>query len=318
MIENGPLRFAIQAEEAGSSLEMIVHKRLGVDAAEVLGRGGVWLDGRRVADVSLPAPLAGQIVIHRPPDGAYREVVVTDDDILYIDPWLLALNKRPGWYCGVVPWDLHGNALAAVGRYLQERDGVTPYLHMAHQLDRDTSGVLVFSRDPDANARLHAAFKDRTAQKRYLCLCAGTPPSGAFEVQTGHGRGQHGRFRVYTLDEVGTVLPGGGRVKLAYTRFTTLRQLDNAALVEAQPVSGRTHQIRLHLAHLGYPLLGDERYGGPTAYRGYTLGGHLLHAASLVLLHPITGATLTFTAPLPHTFRDLLQDTHTTKDERLD
>lgn len=308
MNHTGPLIFTVTDDDIGQPIEHVVARRIGLDAAaEVFFHGGVWLNKRRVDDATQPAPADGNVIVHTPPNGRYAEVTVGQGDILYEDKWLLVLNKRQGWYCGVVPWDLYGNALWALGRYLRERDGSEPYLHMAHQLDRDTSGVLLFSRRQEVNARVHDAFKNHTTQKTYLCLCVGAPEE-SFEVETGHGRGAGGLFRLYPLEDVGKTLPDGSRVKGAHTRFTTLQWLDGAALVQANPITGRTHQIRLHLAHLGHPLLGDIRYGGPTEFADYSLQGHMLHAAQLVLPHPVTRNQLMLDAPLPLYFDDLLHE----------
>ncbi|NTU79774.1 MAG: hypothetical protein HGA45_10295 [Chloroflexales bacterium] len=98
----------------------------------------------------------------------------------------------------------------------------------------------------------------------------------------------------------------GGRVKAAHTTFAVEALLAGAAMVRATPHTGRTHQIRLHMAHAGHPLLGDTRYGGPASYQGRDLAGHLLHAAELRLAHPLTGASLELASPLPELFQELL------------
>lgn len=265
-------------------------------------RGGAWLDGARVSDPALRAPAGAALVLRLPPGGAYAELELGPADIAYEDEWLIALHKGMGWYVGATPWDVYGNALAALGRLLSRRDGTAPPLHLAHQLDRDTTGVLLISKAPAANPALAAAFSSGDVKKIYRCLTAGAPPARG-EVHTGHGRSAGGRWRVYPLEDLGRALPaGGGRVKAALTTYAVERYLAGAALVRCAPRTGRTHQIRLHMAHLGHPLLGDARYGGPTRYAGIDLPGHLLHAAALSLRHPITGADLELASPLPALF----------------
>lgn len=304
MTDTAPLVITISDAEAEQPIAALVYMLLGAPWAEqVIAHGGVWMDGHRVHDVAVPAPLGSQLAFRRPPDGHYANITLASSDILYEDDWLIALNKPAGWYTNATPWDVYGTTLAALERFLLARDGdPAPHLHLAHRLDRDTSGVLLMSRRPEANAPLQVAFASRAAQKQYLCICTGVPTETTFELRTGHGRERGGRFRVYPLEQVGDPLPGGSRIKLAHTRFELLRTLDRAALLRAELLTGRTHQIRLHLAHSGHPLLGDTRYGGPAEYRDYTLAFHLLHAATLTLPHPHTGATLHLEAPLPEHF----------------
>ena len=298
---NPPLSFSLTPEESHQPLAAILRARFGPDAELPLARGGVWLSGRRVADATQPAPANAEVVVRRPPAGHYTDVDVNESDILYEDAWLLALNKRAGWYSVETPWDTWGNVVAGIARFLAQRDGqASP--HLAHRLDRDTSGVLLVSRDPRANAPLQRAFAERTAHKQYWCVCAGVPSGERFSLCTGHGRGAGGRFQVYPFEEIGRALPGGNRVKEAHTDFTLIERLDDAALLVAEPRTGRSHQIRLHLAALGHPLLGDIRYGGPAQYAGRALPFHLLHAARLELPHPITDAPLVIEAPLPEHF----------------
>lgn len=294
------IALTVPATFAGQPLLLLVEATVGVElAAELFAHGGVWLGRQRVTDPALPAPAAAQVRLRRPPDGCYSPLTITTTDICYEDAWLVALNKRLGWYTGPTPWDTHGNTLAALTNMLTVRDGVAPRLHLAHQLDRDTSGVLLFTKDPRANAPLQKAFAGGTITKTYLCVCQGEPAEEQFEVCTGHGRARGGCWRLYPHDQVGMELPGGGRVRLAHTSFQVEQRLGDYAIVQATPHTGRTHQIRLHLARQGHPLLGDTRYGGPLEFRNRMLPGHLLHAARLQVRHPITGHPLDLHAPLP-------------------
>lgn len=265
----------------------------------MLARGGVWLGRSRVQDAALPAPAGASITIHRPPDGTYAEVQIEPSDILYEDTWLLALNKRAGWYTGDTPWDTYGNVRAALTRWLQKQDGSTPVVHLAHQLDRDTSGVLLCSKHTRVNALLHMAFASGAMHKRYLCICEGEPTEETFEMYSGHGRAKGGRWRLYDLEQVGMALPDGQRVRYAHTSFRVGQRLGDATLLQSTLHTGRTHQIRLHLAALGHPLLGDVRYGGAATFRGRMLNGHLLHASYLRLPHPATDEVLELQAAMP-------------------
>ena len=269
------------------------------EAARLIARGGVWVDGVRVRDPVMRLPADATIVVQRPPDGIYRKPVVTSEMILYEDDDLIALNKPTDAYVEATPWDAEGHLRAALARFLAMRDGDAPSLHLAHRLDRDTSGVLLVSKTPDVNAALQRMFRDGAVHKTYLALCAGLPSFDEIEIETGHGRGRGGIFRVFPLEAIGRTLPQGGTVKSMRTRFRVVRRLDDAALVRAWPLTGRTHQIRLHLAFLGHPLIGDSKYGGLSIWRGTPAFHHHLHAERLELPHPQSGAPLVIVAPAP-------------------
>ncbi|GAB4196673.1 MAG: RluA family pseudouridine synthase [Roseiflexaceae bacterium] len=301
-VRGGPLRLLVGPADAGRSLAELVAQALGDPAlaGEVLAHGGAWLGRERVQDGARPVPAGSELTISRPPSGRYEQVVLDPAWIIYEDADLLALDKPDGAYVEMTPWSVDGNLRAALARFLAERDGVDALLHLVHRLDRDTSGVLLFSKSPELNAALQRCFAERMAHKEYLALCAGEPAEDAFELATGHGRAAQGLFRVYPLAEIGRQLPErGGVVKPMTTRFAVERRAGDAALVRAIPLTGRTHQIRLHLAHLGHPLLGDTRYGGPMQWRGVVLPGHLLHAEMLRLPHPRSGAPLELRAAVP-------------------
>eukprot|EP00898_Chlorokybus_atmophyticus_P006980 jgi/Chlat1/7283/Chrsp58S06878 len=193
----------------------------------------------------------------------------------------------------------------------------TKELHLAHRLDRDTSGVLVFSKRKEGHKGVSAVFSDTAklmACKIYIALCTGQAPTWKeLTLVTGHGRSRHGLWRVYSADDVGAALPGGSRVKRMETRFEVVKVYPDcstcpvimqgvsttpaaAVLLRAFPVTGRTHQIRLHCTHLGLPIVGDIRYGGLQAVG---LDMHLLHAERLQLPHPKTDSVIMLHTDLP-------------------
>ncbi len=289
--------FLVTSEDHGRPLGDIAADRLGEAGRVAAQRGGLWLGKRRAAASTLA--IAGETLSVRfPPTHGYCDAPLTLENIIHEDNDVLVVNKPPACYVGDTPWDTQGSVLAVVQRLLTVRDGVPPVLHLAHQLDFGTSGILVLSKTPRANAPLQTAFARGLAMKQYLAVCSGHPPVTA-DLVTGHGRAAGGRWRLYDQADIGRVLPDGQRVRLAHTRFTLRRQFANAALVEAMPLTGRTHQIRLHLAALGCPILGDERYGGVVDVAGLHLTHPLLHAAELQLPHPIHGRSLHLFCPPP-------------------
>ena len=295
------IRLTIPPEDDGRALRDIAAEALGdqARAERLIARGGLWVDGARVQELGARASAGAELTIQLPLSGVYPDVTVAAEQILYEDDDLLALNKPAGVYVDSTPWDAEGNLHAALTRFVAARDGRAPRLHLAHRLDRDTTGVLLVSKNPAINPAIQRGFVRGTFHKEYLALCAGQPEADEFALTTGHGRTTHGFFRVYPAEHIGQMLLYGSRVKEMRTRFVVVRRLGDAALVRAVPETGRTHQIRLHLAHLGHPLLGDLKYGGPATWRGEPLPHHLLHAERLALPHPRTGQRLELVALAP-------------------
>jgi 23S rRNA pseudouridine1911/1915/1917 synthase len=277
------------------------------DAARgLIERGGAWIDGQRVQDPDRRVAAGGLLSLHFPPPDE-RPAVITAADILYEDAALLVLNKPAGVYVTMTPWSAVGDVQWAARCFIAERDGSAPPLHLAHQLDRDTSGVLVMTKDPRANAPLQAAFLNHLVHKRYLALATGVPAAERWVARTGHGRGAHGLFRVYPLEAVGSRI-GEGKVtvKSMETHFEVVERFSTCVLVAARPITGRTHQIRLHLREAGYPVVGDVRYGGAIEVADLAPTHHLLHAAELELPHPTEERRLRLIASLPPLFSEVI------------
>src|SRR3954453_3320352 len=166
------LTMTIPPEWAGWSLFDTVRALAELDQAPamaLIARGGAWLDRRRALGSTQLVLEGPTLTLHFPPV-TMQPAVVTQADVLYEDAALLVLNKPPGMYVTMTPWDIEDNVLWAARQFLTARDGIPPILHLAHQLDRDTSGVLILSKDPRANAPLQVAFGERTTRKRYLAL----------------------------------------------------------------------------------------------------------------------------------------------------
>lgn len=290
----------VTEEEAGTSLqELVMRTCAGQTGLLALQRGGIWLGTQRIRDGSMPVAAGREIAVRLPPDGHYRDARITAEDILYEDEDLIILNKAPGYYVGATPWDDEGHMQAALQRYLQNR-GISCEARLLHQIDRDTSGILVCSKNETVHAQLQKDWQ--AVEKSYMALACGLVDWEACDAYTGHGRSKQGRWRVYMRAEIGTRLPDHNVVRAAHTSFTCLERYALGSLICAQLHTGRTHQIRLHLAGLGHPLLGDGRYGGALDVRGQPIQHHMLHAGRLVLRHPTRNTELEITAPLPPDF----------------
>lgn len=210
-----------------------------------------------------------------------------DLPVLYEDEECLAVLKPPGLPSGPTrdPGRRHAAALAerVAGRKLT----------LLHRLDKDTSGVLLLGKTSAFSAALLDAFRHRRVEKRYLALVRGRPQD-RFEVVS-HLREGEG-------DRMLTVRAGGMR---AETAFRVRARAGEYALVEAAPRTGRTHQIRVHLAQAGCPILGDPLYGGDAAARGAPVPRQMLHARTLAFVHPRTGVELRLEAPVPADFQEV-------------
>ncbi|PCI36702.1 MAG: RNA pseudouridine synthase, partial [Elusimicrobia bacterium] len=225
--------------------------------------------------------------------------------ILFEDDRILVVNKPPDLI--VHPTDrVIRNTVLSI---LREQTGAG-FLTLAHRLDRETSGVLVLAKDSAAAAALQGQFERREIRKEYLALVRGVPPQKRFAIDAPLGKAG-GEILVQQA-----VLEDGAA---AQTDFTVVAAGGEAALVQARPRTGRLHQIRVHLAHAGFPILGDKLYNGDgSAYLkavAKTFDGsdaerlgasrQMLHARRLWLRHPETGPMI-FKAPLPDDFKKIL------------
>lgn len=222
-------------------------------------------------------------------------------DLLYEDEALMAISKPAGLPVHATA-RFHKNTLTALLRARFE----APVPVMAHRLDRETSGLMLLGRTPQASVRLKEAFRLRRVHKRYLALVQGTPPAeGVIDLPLGPDISSGIRVKMGVVSE-----SAGGLG--AVTRFRTLQTRGGVSLVQASPETGRQHQIRAHLAALGFPVVGDKLYGpDPGLFLEYLETGwtddlarrlplprHALHAAAATFPHPAHGREVTLECPL--------------------
>jgi 23S rRNA pseudouridine1911/1915/1917 synthase len=219
-----------------------------------------------------------------------RPFRLTPRAILHRDSVLLAVDKPPGLPTHPTADPLRPSLVGHVRSYLGERGG---YLAVHQRLDRDTSGVVLFATDPRANPGLARAFAGRQVEKTYLALTARPDPLPPHRLRICAPLASSGK---------GGVVVGGREAKDTETEVTVREVLADALLVEARPLTGRKHQVRVHLAHAGMPILGDAAYGEEGARAPRTM----LHAQRLVLPHPLTGELLVVRSPTPADFEAVL------------
>ena len=218
-------------------------------------------------------------------------------DIRYEDEWLLVVNKPVGLVVHPAPGHPRRtlvNGLLAYGASLSNLgEGFRPGI--VHRLDKDTSGLLLVAKTNASHLRLAAMFKAKVIERIYLALL-----SGKLSQRQGRIRGPIGR---HPRRRTSMAIVEKG--KPAETDFRVLRYFQHHTLVEVRLQTGRTHQIRVHFAHLGRPVVGDQVYGQGDSQRGLT--GHMLHARTLRFTHPFTNKNISITAEPPQEYLNLLR-----------
>ncbi len=217
-------------------------------------------------------------------------------DILYEDDYLIAVNKPAGMVTHPAPGHPNGtfvNALLYHCKTLPATENLRPGI--VHRLDKDTSGVLIAAKTTQCHQKLVELFASRQMTKHYLAICLGNPGDRTIEAPI---KRHHIRRQEMSIDPAG---------KPAISICRVLKTQGELSWVDVQLITGRTHQIRVHLKHIGTPILGDTVYGRAAPNEKYGAKRQLLHAKSLSLVHPMTGAPLSLEAPMPPEFNLILE-----------
>jgi 23S rRNA pseudouridine1911/1915/1917 synthase len=299
--------FRVQPDEDGQTVSALVRRHLGAGGAEVpwsrarelCRRGKVLVDGAAVLDPAARARRGQDVVIdeHAPvprPESA--------GNIVFEDAHVVVIDKPTG--ISSVPYEKRESgtamdAIRAAWRYAGRRATATP-LYVVHRIDKDTSGLLAFAKSKLAERELQTLFRTHDVERTYLCVAHGAMPDRRIESRLVLDRGDGLRGSTHT--------PGQG--KRAVTHVRAVESLPRATLCEVRLETGKTHQIRIHLAEAGHPLVGERVY-----IRDFTKRGNeplpsprlLLHAATLGFLHPVTGARVRLASPLPPDFTAVLE-----------
>ncbi|WBY04072.1 RluA family pseudouridine synthase [Ramlibacter tataouinensis] len=300
--------FAVEPAQHGLRLDQALAERVPEFSRSYLQQlvngGAVALNGRRAARPAHRVKAGDQLAIElrpTPQSLAFRPEPMPIA-VVHEDEHLLVIDKPPGLVVHPAPGNWSGTLLNG----LLARDpqaGRLPRAGIVHRLDKDTSGLMVVARTRatmDALVRLIAA---REVARQYLAIGLGRWQGAATQVvEAPIGRDPRNRLRMAVVD------PARDAGKSAMTTFELLDNGAAACLVRASLHTGRTHQIRVHMAHLGHRLLGDELYGAPTPPPDGegSLARQALHAFRLAFVHPATGQPLAFVSPLPADFRHAL------------
>ncbi|HAR46065.1 MAG: hypothetical protein A2X56_14700 [Nitrospirae bacterium GWC2_57_13] len=227
-------------------------------------------------------------------------------NVVYEDEQFVVLNKPPGLVVHPAPGNYTGTLVNALLYHYgslpssgapgseRERAGIV------HRLDKDTSGVMVVARTDQALRALSAQFKDRTVRKKYLALVSGVIKKGSGTIDAAIGRHVKERKKISVHTH---------KAREAVTLFRVRERFPKATLVEVEIKTGRTHQIRVHMALAGHPVLGDRTYGPAASVKagGLMIPRQMLHAEALSILHPLTGHPMTFIAPPPRDMAEVVE-----------
>ncbi|HSZ81764.1 MAG TPA: RluA family pseudouridine synthase [Polyangia bacterium] len=269
-----------------------------------IGQGAVTVNG--AASAPSRKLRAGDVIVWAPPDVVTTELVGEEIPlaIVHEDRWLVVVDKPAGLVVHPAAGHETGTLVNALLAHCRDLRGIGGELRpgIVHRIDKDTSGLLVVAKDDATMNALGAAFKAHTIERVYEALVVGKPPGPGGRIDTLYGRDPKDRKRFSSRVRAG---------KRAVTNWKLVEAFAGAARVEARLETGRTHQVRVHLAALGCPLLGDQTYGRTPkdpALRPVSaaLGRQALHARTLGFVHPATGKTMTFHSEPPADMRAAL------------
>lgn len=249
----------------------------------------------------------------------YDNDIIPEDiplDIVYEDNDLMVVNKPAGLVVHPGCGNYHGTLVNAIAWHLKDNpkyDPNDPQVGLVHRIDKDTSGLLVVAKTPDAKTHLGLQFYDKTTKRKYNALVWGVVENNEGTIEGNIGRNPKDRMQMAVLSD-----PAQG--KHAVTHYRVLERLGYVTLVECVLETGRTHQIRVHMKHIGHTLFNDERYGGNEILKGThfskykqfvnncfeTCPRQALHAMTLGFVHPRTGEEMFFTSPLPEDMTNLI------------
>lgn len=249
----------------------------------------------------------------------YDNDIIPEDiplDIVYEDNDLMVVNKSAGLVVHPGCGNYHGTLVNAIAWHLKDNpkyDPNDPQVGLVHRIDKDTSGLLVVAKTPDAKTHLGLQFYNKTTKRKYNALVWGVVENNEGTIEGNIGRNPKDRMQMAVLSD-----PAQG--KHAVTHYRVLERLGYVTLVECVLETGRTHQIRVHMKHIGHTLFNDERYGGNEILKGThfskykqfvnncfeTCPRQALHAMTLGFVHPRTGEEMFFTSPLPEDMTNLI------------
>ncbi|MFN9498192.1 MAG: RluA family pseudouridine synthase [Erythrobacteraceae bacterium] len=302
----------LESAGSGARLDKALAEATGLSRARVQGlidEGRVDVAGKTATSASMNViantPFRIIIAAAMPAQAAPEDIPLT---IAYEDAHLIVVDKPAGMVVHPAAGNITGTLVNALLHHCRgQLSGINGVARpgIVHRIDKDTSGLLVIAKSDAAHEGLAVQFAAHTVHRRYLAVCAGHPSPSEGTIDARVGRSDSDRKKM-------TVLPNNSsRGKTAITHYKVLERLDEAALIECRLETGRTHQVRVHCASIGHPLLGDPAYGRtPKPLRPVLerlgFARQALHAAELGFVHPITGENIRCGSDTPPDMAELI------------
>lgn len=298
---------SVASEDASTRLDVFLSEKTGITRSQILkfvGEGRVLVNGK-AGSANYKVKKDDDIVFSRPEE-ENAELVPEDIPvkILFRDEHLVVVNKPPGMVVYPAAGHSQGTLMNALLFHCVKLAGIGGPLRpgVAHRLDKDTSGVMVVALEDGAYYDLVEQFRGRNISRKYKALVFGEMKTDSGEISMSIGRSQANRQKMSTKSRRG---------KEAVTRWKVVRRFHGATLIEAKLGTGRTHQIRVHFAAIGHPVLGDITYGNKTAVEAHrkkiTFPRQMLHAETLGFVHPATGERIEFSCPMPEDMMECIK-----------
>ena len=295
--EQADLRLDKFLAEESEELSRSYIQKIIEDGGVLVNETPVRKAGRRLKEndrVSIEVPES--VIPEIKPENIELDVVYEDSDVIVVNkPKGMVVHPAPGHYTGTLV-----NALMF---HCEDLSGINGVLRpgIVHRIDKDTSGLLVCAKNNFAHSFLASQFKEHSAGRSYHAIACGKfkEPGGCVDKPI--GRRSNDRKLMGINEKNG---------RRAVTRYKVLKEFDKYTYIECRLETGRTHQIRVHMAYINHPLLGDGTYGGKNAQfklNGNIIEGQCLHAKTLGFIHPSSGEYMEFDSPLPQYFKDLLE-----------
>jgi 23S rRNA pseudouridine1911/1915/1917 synthase len=301
-------RYTVDRHDRDTRLDSFVSSASGLTRAHIqkLIQQGLVLVNSEKKRSNYRVKITDVIELTIPPEP--EETIVSENiplDVIWEDDSLIVINKPPNMVVHPSAGHRSGTLINALAARCERLASIGAPLRpgVVHRIDKDTSGVIVVAKDDSAYHDLQKQFKEREVEKYYLALLYGSLGEERGEIQKAIGRSISERKKMSTRTRKG---------KEAVTRFEVIKRMKPATLVKIRIVTGRTHQIRVHCASLGHPVLGDTTYGEKTSLKlsrvTVRFRRQMLHAMSLRFRHPVHGMPMEYTAPLPDDMKQAIKE----------